>query len=180
VNDCGDSTVLRACFEELVATWPAPSLYTRMSALDAVFAFRLLLGRNPAQGAELTQLVECCDHITLREFLASVLASEEFSRQPRFIPPHHLLMAELTEFRFWFDTTDTEMGVKMAFSLYEPETIDFFRRVVRPGMTCWDIGAQTGFFTCLFCALAGESGRVVSYRSSSWSSMNTGFAAAQI
>lgn len=72
-------------------------------------------------------------------------------------------MADLRDFRFWFNTSDVEMGVRMGFGIYEPETEQFFREVITPGMICWDIGAQTGFFTCLFAKLSGPEGRVYAY-----------------
>lgn len=36
-------------------------------------------------------------------------------------------------------------------------------RLLRPGDVCWDMGANIGFYTCLFATLAGEGGRVVSF-----------------
>ena len=36
-------------------------------------------------------------------------------------------------------------------------------RVVQRGMRCWDVGANIGFYTCLFATLAGPSGRVVAF-----------------
>ncbi len=38
--------------------------------------------------------------------------------------------------------------------------IAIFRSIVRPGDTVLDLGANTGQYTCLFCALAGPTGTV--------------------
>lgn len=51
----------------------------------------------------------------------------------------------------WLYTTD-----------YEPETRELFQRIVKPGMTVVDIGAQIGYFTLLFARLVGTSGKVYS------------------
>ena len=69
-------------------------------------------------------------------------------------------MAELDGFRFWFRTEDREMGVRMALGLYENDEVSFIKSTVMPGMTCWDIGAQSGFYSCLIASLVGESGSV--------------------
>ena len=34
---------------------------------------------------------------------------------------------------------------------------------VRPGMVCWDVGANVGFYTLLFAELVGEAGRVFAF-----------------
>ena len=43
-----------------------------------------------------------------------MLDSDEFAGNGTFTPPHRQWMAELEEFRFWFNTSDREMGVVMA------------------------------------------------------------------
>lgn len=37
------------------------------------------------------------------------------------------------------------------------------RRIIKPGDICWDIGANIGFYTCLFASLTGPTGRVVAF-----------------
>ena len=130
---------------------------------DAFFAFRILLGRNPDPDTELPSLVDAASRQTLRELLNSLLTSKEFAGRTAFMPPGHQLMAELREFKFWFDTGDAEMGVRMGLGLYEPESSEFFRKTIVPGMICWDIGAQTGYYTCLFSHLSGPLGIVCAF-----------------
>ncbi len=43
---------------------------------------------------------------------------------------------------------------------YEPETTQFFRSIITPGMTILDVGAHIGYFTRLFSACAGPTGRI--------------------
>lgn len=45
--------------------------------------------------------------------------------------------------------------------------INNLTRIVRIGDTCWDIGANIGFYTCLFASLVGKSGRVVAFEPAS-------------
>jgi len=37
------------------------------------------------------------------------------------------------------------------------------RRLIAPGMVCWDIGANIGFYACLLASLAGRGGKVVAF-----------------
>ena len=46
---------------------------------------------------------------------------------------------------------------------YELEKQRALQRLVRPGMTIYDIGAQAGFYTLFFSRLTGESGRVYAF-----------------
>jgi len=154
---------LHDSFDRFVGEWSTPEQGSKLSLLDAVFAYRLLLGRNPDRGLELPRLAALAQVATLREFLAGLRDSDEFKGQVGLVPAGHVLMAKLADFRFWFNTTDSEMGLRMGMGLYEPETVQFFRDIITPGMTCWDIGAQTGFFSCLFATLSGPSGRVHAY-----------------
>jgi len=41
--------------------------------------------------------------------------------------------------------------------------IALLRKLIRPDMVCWDIGANIGFFTCLFASLTGPGGQVVAF-----------------
>jgi FkbM family methyltransferase len=40
-------------------------------------------------------------------------------------------------------------------------------KILRKGDICWDIGANIGFYTCLFASLVGETGKVVSFEPAS-------------
>ena len=129
-----------------------------VNPVDAFFVYRLLLGRNPDPHSELPTLLE--DRRTFRELLDEVLSSREFSYSSGFFPPNHLLMSEVEGFRFWFNSSDREMGVVMALGMYEPEEVALMKRLIRPGNQCLDVGAQTGFYTCLMASLVGPSGQV--------------------
>lgn len=128
---------------------------------DAFFMYRLLLGRNPNTTVDLPALLS--NRRTFRELRQSVLDSDEFASGGTFTPPHRLWMTELDGFRFWFNTSDREMGVAMAIGQYESSSVRFIKQALRAGMTCIDAGAQTGFFTCLMASVVGETGRVYAF-----------------
>lgn len=46
---------------------------------------------------------------------------------------------------------------------YEFETVSYFKRVIKPGMICLDIGANVGYHTRLFARLVGLEGRVIAF-----------------
>ena len=46
---------------------------------------------------------------------------------------------------------------------FEPHTTMEARRLVTPGMVCFDIGANLGWYTTLFSFLAGASGQVITF-----------------
>jgi FkbM family methyltransferase len=125
---------------------------------DAFFMYRLLLGRNPTATVDLPALLRYPR--TFRELRESVLDSDEFASGGTFTPPHRTWMTELDGFRFWFNTSDRDMGVVMALGQYEPSSVRFIKQALRAGMTCIDAGAQTGFFTCVMASAVGETGTV--------------------
>jgi len=131
----------------------------QLNIVDAFFAYRLFFGRNPNLTDELPKILS--DKQTYREFISNVLKSPEFRG---FFPPNKELMAELTEgLRFWFNSSDREMGVSMAHGLYEPESVELMKKIIRPGMNCLDIGAQSGYYTCLMASIVGENGKVYAF-----------------
>lgn len=41
------------------------------------------------------------------------------------------------------------------------------RKIIKPGDTCWDIGANIGFYTCLLAAQVGNNGTIVAFEPAS-------------
>jgi FkbM family methyltransferase len=147
--------------EQLLQVYAPIDPSNRVSPVDAFFAYRLLLGRHPDQHTELPALLN--DPRTFREFLNDLLSSPEFGKTAGLFPPGQFLMAEVEGFRFWFNTSDREMGVTMALGRYEPATVELVKRLVKPGMRCLDVGAQTGFFTCLIASRLSSAGHLYAF-----------------
>jgi FkbM family methyltransferase len=130
----------------------------QLNPVDGFFAYRLLLGRNPDSNGELTELITSQE--TYRQFLTRLVESPEYRHSSGIFPADRLLMGETEGVRFWFNSSDREMGVLMALGMYEPRLVGLLKRLVRAGMTCLDLGAQSGFYTCLMASLVGEWGKV--------------------
>ena len=148
-------------YSEVIDRFLPIAIGERASPSDLLFAYRLLLGRMPSTQDELSYITGYSG--TFREFINGLLESKEFGNRFGFLPGGHHLMTEANGFRFWFNSSDREMGGSMASGSYEPETVAVVRKLLRPGMTCLDVGAQTGFFTCLFGKIVGPSGRVFAF-----------------
>jgi len=143
---------------EILDGYDAISPGATVRPVDEFFLYRLLLGRHPHPELELPRLL--AGNLTHREFVTLLVNSPEFATGGSFMPGNRLLMAELPDFRFWFNTSDHEMGVRMALGSYEASSVALVRELVKPGMHTLDVGAQTGFFTCLMARLVGGKGRV--------------------
>src|SRR5262245_45011151 len=130
------------------------------TADDVYHCFRLLLGRPPSAaewpghsarvGDQLQRVVT--DYLSSREFKNRgmlALAYDEFIR------------VELPEFQLVVQAHDAAVGRPLhATRQYEPHVCAALRRVLRPGMTFLDIGANVGFFTMLAASAVGATGRV--------------------
>jgi FkbM family methyltransferase len=56
-----------------------------------------------------------------------------------------------------------ELKRDMLLELYERETVELCRQMIKPGMTVLDIGAHIGYFTRLFSMLVGTEGKVYAF-----------------
>jgi len=143
--------------ENVLSEYSKIAIGEKLRPCDALFAFRILLKRMPASSEELSNLFS---RVTYREFITGLLEAEEFAGQFGFMPGNHRLMTAINGFRFWFNSSDREMGAVMATGSYEKDTVQLLRKIIKPAMSCVDVGAQTGFFTCLLSDIVGQHGFV--------------------
>jgi FkbM family methyltransferase len=74
-------------------------------------------------------------------------------------------------------SVQTKYGFELIVTLRNPEQerlyfyqdhderyeVNNIRNIIKPGDVCWDIGANIGFYTCLFSILTGAPGKVVAF-----------------
>jgi FkbM family methyltransferase len=66
---------------------------------------------------------------------------------------------------------DPETFFSQAYVLgsYEPHVVRYLKKILRPGMTCIDAGANIGYFTLLMARLVEPGGRVISFEPTQYS-----------
>ena len=127
-----------------------------------VWAYRLLLGREPEDMA----VVEDWPEIDRRTIVARFLASTEFREQNESLGSFvdgraDWFISELENgTRFWIRGNDRFVSRSVADGSHEPAKTAFVRRQVTRGMNVLDIGANIGWFTINMAMLVGSGGRV--------------------
>ena len=126
---------------------------------DVFNCFRLILGRLPkheewtghrmAAGRELSAVV--------RSFLNSLEFANRGMLQER--PLDDIELVPVDGFSLYVSAGDQAVGAEILRTRnYEPYVSDEFRRVLKPGMTVLDIGANIGFYTLLAASIVGPEG----------------------
>lgn len=65
---------------------------------------------------------------------------------------------------FYFPEKFTwDWKLEMLLGKYERDTVALFKKIIKPGMVVFDIGAHIGYFTVLFSKLAGATGKVYAF-----------------
>lgn len=65
--------------------------------------------------------------------------------------------------RMLLDLGESPRMIERYLGVFERAKCRFFSRVLRPGMTCLDVGASLGDFTLLASQLVGSQGRVIAF-----------------
>ena len=65
-------------------------------------------------------------------------------------------MAELKDFRLWFNKTDREAGMVMVSGQYESHAIELLKRFIIPSMKCIDARAYIRFDAYLMASLVRQ------------------------
>lgn len=126
-----------------------------VSAEAVVWAYRLLLGRDPESDLVIREKMGACpDLATLR---ASLMSSEEYkSNQSAKGEKTEVIFEDDDGDRFFLDLNDYAIGRQIMRGAYEPAVLNCIRRLVREGHTCIDVGANIGFFTIKMARLGAD------------------------
>ena len=127
---------------------------------DVYYCFRLLLGRHPHPEEWRGHTMRVGEE--LGGVVASFANSLECVRRGIFAPSGAAaVLTEIEGFRIYTDPDDALVGGAVRAGSYEPEVCATFRRLLRPGMSVLDLGANVGFFAMLAASLVGPRGRVL-------------------
>src|SRR5262245_8281644 len=152
---------LAVAFDEFLREYPRLDIGSRVHIFDGFALWRTLFRRNPDPETELPFLLNFSG--TYRQLLTQLADSAEFASGTPVLPRGYRWMAEIDGFRFWFETGDREMGVRMAMGLYEPAVRDLMKKTITNGMRCIDAGANTGYYSCFMGGLVGAEGKVYAF-----------------
>lgn len=129
---------------------------------DIAACFRLLLNRNPGEkewhghrqtaGTPLVEIVSKFLHSN--EFKSRKLSSSSLAESG------HDIIDTLEGFRICISRDDKVCGSLRDSRDYEAAVTSIVKKVLSPGMSFVDIGANIGYFTLLASRLVGETGKV--------------------
>lgn len=130
------------------------------TADDIRACFRLLLGRNPNPEEWPGHSARAGE--PLEGIVRSFLASRECQDRHLLDTPRaeDVSFASVNGKLVAARTSDIDVGKHVLSGSYEPHVTALFKRVLRPGMTAIDVGANCGYFTFLALSLVGERGQI--------------------
>lgn len=130
---------------------------------DLYYCYRLFLNREPdSEGFAFWKNMIQNHQITLQFLTDSFLYSTELEQIQA--QRDELVLVTLPEFKMYVRLNDYFIGAFIAREkTYEPHVTRELRRLLQPGMTFLDIGANIGYFTLLAANRVGEEGKVLAF-----------------
>lgn len=134
---------------------------------DVEACYRLILDREPDEdGLQSYRSRLAANRLSAPQVAQELLASVEFARLQAARGTGTVRARELSRtsqgFSMWVDPTDFAVGHTVAVTGdYEPEVCAAIRRLLVPGATFVDLGANIGWFSLLGASLVGPAGRVL-------------------
>ncbi|MCR9144557.1 MAG: FkbM family methyltransferase [bacterium] len=136
---------------------------------DVHACYRLFLGRAPdPEGLAAYQDAVLRGGLDLAGLVQSFTRSAEYrERQASQAENREYTVAELELFRMYLMPDDWSVSKSiLATGTMEPHVTAALQRVLRPGMSFVDVGANIGYFTMLGARLVGPGGRVTAFEAS--------------
>ncbi len=150
--------ILRRC----LGTRPPAAL----SRDAVVWAYRLFLDRNPESSAVIEEKINGPVQ-NIPNLRSDMLLSAEFAEKNPHLAPfpaNSIVIKELScGRRLYVDLSDNVIGSQVVRDQYEPEFVEILPKLVSPGSTVLDIGANIGFFTMHLAHLVGQAGHVFAF-----------------
>jgi FkbM family methyltransferase len=133
-----------------------------LSEADVLFAFRLILGRDPVSRDEYEAHQA---HASLRDLGHRLQSSPEFQRRAsaqleQAVEPRWVCAEIRNGLRIWVDLSDIGVSAGCLVDDWEPAETDFILSVLQPGDVFVDVGANIGWFTILAAHAVGPEGFV--------------------
>lgn len=131
-----------------------------ISPEDVVFAFRMILGREPESDEAIHAHLSLG---TLENLGAALMSSEEFKAkhlQAQFAESKWIVAPVLDRYLMWVDLHDRYVSHGCLNDNWEPSETDFFVSRLRDGDTVLDIGANIGWFSLVSAKHIGSNGTV--------------------
>jgi FkbM family methyltransferase len=127
---------------------------------EVVWAYRLMVGREPDSDAVIEALCQLDDRDALRQ---AFLKSEEFAitNKVTWLRGYWVAAPVMDgKYLMWIDLGDRYMSFGCLLDNYEPAETEFMRTALKPGDIVVDAGANLGWFTLAASAIIGDTGRV--------------------
>jgi FkbM family methyltransferase len=140
------------------------ALGDRADAADLAYCYRLILGRSPDPDGwrHYSALIERGE-LSVQQLVLSFLCSLEFRQ--RGVLEEGGGAVELVTFgtvELYVPRDDPDIGSRMLRrGAHQPYLAALLRRILSPGMTFVDVGANIGYFSLLGAQIVGEVGRVL-------------------
>lgn len=130
------------------------------------WAYRLFLDRDPENNAVVHEKLRG-PASTIADLRQELIYSGEFAEKNPDVAPFPLGTIVIKELscgrRLYVDLGDTVIGARIARADYESGLVRLLPKLIEPGTTVLDVGANIGFFSIHMAHVVGANGRVVAF-----------------
>lgn len=135
----------------------------RADPTDLRYCYRLLLGRAPdPDGWRHYRSLIARGELSVPQLVLSFLASPEYRARQLIQGGVEVTLATIGSVELYVPADDAAIGSRMLRRrAYQPPLSGLLPRIIAPGMTFVDVGANLGYFSLLAAQMVGETGTVV-------------------